>query len=156
MKPKQANAETNGVAEVQLVYHNKVRPSERPKVLSVEDAYRILLEHWNKETIELQEEFKVMLLNRNGGLLGIYDLSKGGISSTVVDARLIYAAAIKAAASSIILAHNHPSGELTPSKADEELTRKIDAGCKLLELKVNDHLIITPENYFSFASEGLL
>ena len=97
-----------------------------------------------------------MLLNNNLSLLGIYELSKGGIAATFVDPRLIYAAALKAAATSIILAHNHPSGELKPSRADEELTRRISEGCKLLDIKVNDHLIITPDHYFSFANEGLL
>jgi len=156
MKPRQTNTGQSGVAEVELVYHSKVKAADRPKVITAEDAYRILLDHWNKETIELLEEFKVMLLNCSGNLLGIYDLSKGGISATFVDSRLIYAAALKAAASSIILAHNHPSGELKPSRADETLTLKIAEGCKLLELKVDDHLIITPEHYFSFANEGLL
>jgi DNA repair protein RadC len=156
MKPKQTNTETNGVAEVELVYHSKVKAADRPKVCSTAEAYKILLNHWNKDTIGLLEEFKVMLLNNRLGLLGIYDLSKGGFSATYVDPRLIYAAALKAAASSIILAHNHPSGELRPSGADEDLTRKIAAGCNLLDIKVNDHLIITPEMYFSFANEGLL
>jgi len=156
MKPKQIKTDKNGVAEVELVYHSKVRAADRPKVLNAADAYRILMDHWNKDSIELLEEFKVMLLNCNGGLLGIYDLSKGGITSTLVDPRLIYAAALKAAATSIILAHNHPSGELKPSRADQEMTSKIVAGANVLEIKVNDHLIITPENYFSFANEGLL
>jgi DNA repair protein RadC len=156
MKPRQANTETNGVAEVELVYHSKVKAADRPKVITSNDAFRILLDHWNKETIELLEEFKVMLLNHRLALLGIYELSKGGLAATFVDPRLIYAAALKAAATSIILAHNHPSGELWPSHADEELTRKIVAGCNLLGIKVNEHLIITPDKYFSFANEGLL
>src|SRR5579863_324192 len=154
MKPRQTNTVQSGVAEVELVYHNKVKAADRPKVATAADAYRILLDHWNKETIELLEEFKVMLLNQNCGLLGIYNLSKGGISATFVDPRLIYAAALKAAASSIILAHNHPDGELKPSRADEELTRNIAEGSKLLELKVNDHLIISPEHYFHSQTRG--
>jgi DNA repair protein RadC len=156
MKPRQTNTGQSGVAEVELVYHSKVKAADRPKVTSAADAYKILLEHWNKESIELFEEFKVMLLSTNASLLGIYEVSRGGISGTFVDSRLIYAAALKAAASSIILAHNHPSGELKPSRADETLTRKIAEGSKLLELKVNDHLIISPEHFFSFANEGLL
>jgi len=156
MKPRQTNEVQSGVAEVALVYHSKVKAADRPKVLTADDAYKILLAHWNKETIELFEEFKVMLLSTNASLLGIYELSRGGISATFIDPRLIYAAALKAAATSIILAHNHPSGELRPSRADEILTSKIAEGCKLLELKVNDHLIVTPDHYFSFANGGLL
>ncbi len=156
MKPKQTEKAQPGVAEVELVYHSKVKAADRPIVMSAVDAYKILLDHWNTEAISLLEEFKVMLLATNNSLLGIYELSKGGISATVVDPRVIYAAALKAAASSIILAHNHPSGELRPSRADEILTSKVAEGCKLLELKVNDHLIITPEGYYSFANAGLL
>lgn len=156
MKPRQTEKGQTGVAEVELVYHSKVKAPDRPKILSAAEAYKILPNHWNKETIELLEEFKVMLLGYNGSKLWICEVSKGGISATFVDPRLIYAAALKAAASAIILAHNHPSGELRPSRADEILTSKITEGCKLLELKVNDHLIITPEHYYSFANEGLL
>ncbi|HEV3413402.1 MAG TPA: JAB domain-containing protein [Puia sp.] len=156
MKPKQTNTEKSGVAEVELVYHSKVKAADRPKVDNTGAAYKVLLNCWNKDTIELLEEFKVMLLNNRLSLLGIYELSKGGISATFVDPRLIYAAALKAAATSIILAHNHPSGELRPSRADEDLTRRIVQGCTLLDIKVNDHLIITPDKYFSFANEGLL
>src|SRR5579863_1892132 len=111
MKPRQTEKAQSGVAEVELVYHSNVKAADRPKVLTAADAYKILLDQWNKETIELLEEFKVMLLGCNGSLLGIYEVSKGGISATFVDPRLIYAAALKAAATSIILAHNHPSGE---------------------------------------------
>jgi hypothetical protein len=104
MKPKKTNEEMNGVAEVELVYHNKVKAADRPKIVDSKGAYKILLEYWNKDAISLIEEFKVILMNRAGRLLGIYDLSKGGISATTVDPGLIYIAALKAAASSIILA----------------------------------------------------
>jgi DNA repair protein RadC len=156
MKPKKTNEEMNGVAEVELVYHNKVKASDRPKIVDSKGAYKILLEYWNKDAIELVEEFKVMLLNRGGRLSGIVDLSKGGTSATIVDPKLVFAAALKAAASSIILAHNHPSGETRPSVADKKLTRKIKAGAELLEINVSDHVIITPDTFFSFADQGLL
>lgn len=97
-----------------------------------------------------------MLLNRANKVLGIYEVSTGGISGTVADIRPIFAAAIKCNASSIILAHNHPSSNTKPSEADIQLTRRIKEAGKLPEVKVIDHIIVTVENYFSFADEGEL
>jgi DNA repair protein RadC len=144
------------VAEVELVYKTKVKASERPKISSVKDCYNLLKELWNENTIEMQEEFKVMLLNRGNRVIGIYEMSAGGITGTVADPRLILAAAIKSLAVSIILSHNHPSGNLKPSKADEELTQKIKVAAAYHDITVIDHIIITSEGYYSFADEGLL
>ena len=144
------------VAEVELVYRTKVKASERPKVSSVKDCYELLKELWNENTIEMQEEFKVMLLNRGNRVIGIYEASAGGITGTVADPRLILAAAIKSLAVGIILSHNHPSGNLKPSRADEELTQKIKVAAAYHDIKVIDHINITSEGYYSFAEEGLL
>lgn len=144
------------VAEVELVYKTKVKPSERPKISSVKDSYKLLKELWNENTIEMQEEFKVMLLNRGNKVIGIYEASAGGLTGTVADPRLILAAAIKSLAVSIILSHNHPSGNLKPSRADEELTQKIKVAASYHDIKVIDHIIITSEGYYSFADEGVL
>jgi DNA repair protein RadC len=144
------------VAEVELVYKTKVKASERPKIGSVKDCYNLLKELWNENTIEMQEEFKVMLLNRGNRVIGIYEASSGGLTGTVADPRLILAAAIKSLAVSIILSHNHPSGNLKPSRADEELTQKIKAAAAYHDIRVIDHIIITSEGYYSFADEGLL
>ena len=144
------------VAEVELVYKTKVKPSERPKVGTVKECYELLKELWNENTIEMQEEFKVMLLNRGNKVIGVYEASAGGLTGTVADPRLILAAAIKSLAVSIILSHNHPSGNLKPSRADEELTVKIKEAAKWLDINVLDHIIITNEAYYSFADEGLL
>lgn len=144
------------VAEVELVYKTKVKASERPKISSVKDCYTLLKELWNENTIEMQEEFKVMLLNRGNKVIGIYEASAGGLTGTVADPRLILAAAIKSLAVSIILSHNHPSGNLKPSRADEELTQKIKVAAAYHDIKVIDHIIITSESYYSFADEGLL
>jgi len=144
------------VAEVELVYKTKVKPSERPKITSVKDCYQLLKELWNENTIEMQEEFKVMLLNRGNKVIGIYEASAGGLTGTVADPRLILAAAIKSLSVSIILSHNHPSGNLKPSRADEELTQKIKVAAAYHDIRVIDHIIITSEGYYSFADEGLL
>lgn len=106
--------------------------------------------------IELMEKFKCMFLNRANRVLGIYELSTGGISGTVADSRLVFAAALKINSSKIIISHNHPSGNLKPSKEDENLTARLKEGGRLLDIPILDHLIITREGYFSFADEGLL
>lgn len=144
------------VAEVELVYKTKVKASERPKINSVKDAYNLLKQLWNENTIEMQEEFKVLLLNRGNKVIGVYEASAGGLTGTVADPRLILAAAIKSLAVSIVLSHNHPSGNLKPSKADEELTQKIKVAASYHDIRVIDHIIITSEGYYSFADEGLL
>jgi len=98
----------------------------------------------------------VLLLNRANRVLGFVKISEGGVSGTVVDPKKIFQIALKANASGIILAHNHPSGNTTPSASDESITAKIVAAGKFLEISVLDHLIITSEQYFSFSDEGRL
>lgn len=106
-------------------------------------------------SISLQEQFAVMYLNRANKVLGVHIHSKGGITGTVADPHLILSTALLTASTSIILCHNHPSGNLKPSRADEELTQKIKEAGKFLEIKVLDHLIISEgESYYSFAEEG--
>jgi DNA repair protein RadC len=144
------------VAEVQLIYKSKVKASERPKITKSSDAFQVLKKHWNYETIEFIETFKVVLLNRANRVLGIIDISTGGIAGTVADPKVIFVAALKSAASSILLAHNHPSGNLTPSQADINLTRKLKTAGEYLDIAVVDHVILTSESYFSFADEGLI
>ncbi len=144
------------VAEVQLIYKSKVKASERPKITKSADAFEVLKKHWNQDTMEFVEEFKVMLLNRANRVLGIIEISTGGMSGTVADPKLVFAAALKSAASSIVLAHNHPSGNLSPSQADIILTRKLKGAGELLDIVVHDHIILTSESYFSFADEGLM
>jgi len=102
------------------------------------------------------EEFWVMYLNRNNRLLSKIKISSGGVSATVVDVKIILKKAISQLASVIILAHNHPSGNLKPSKADHNLTKKIKEAAKLLDIQVADHLIISQHGYYSFSDEGLL
>ncbi|MBX2914772.1 MAG: JAB domain-containing protein [Cyclobacteriaceae bacterium] len=144
------------VAEIQLSYKSNVKPSLRPKITSSRDAHEVLKRVWNDSIIELCEQFKVIFTNRANKVLGVFEVSTGGIAGTVADPKLIFVAALKAGATSLILSHNHPSGNLTPSHADIELTKKIKEGGRLLEIQVLDHIIITSESYYSFADEGLL
>ncbi len=144
------------VAEIQLSYKSNVKPSLRPKITCSRDAHEVLKRVWNDSVIELCEQFKVLFTNRANKVLGVFEVSTGGISGTVADPKLIFAAALKACATGLILSHNHPSGNLTPSHADIELTKKIKEGGRLLEIQLLDHLILTSESYLSFADEGLL
>ena len=144
------------VAEVELVYKTKVKASQRPQISTAEDTVKILRQVWDADKIEMTEQFKVLLLNRCNKVLGVYEVSTGGITGTVADPRLILAATVKATACAIIIAHNHPSGNLKPSRQDEELTQKIKYAAKYLDITLLDHVIITAESYFSFANEGLI
>jgi DNA repair protein RadC len=144
------------VAEVELVYRSKVKASERPVVQSSTDAVNILRVLWEEGKMDLVEQFKVLFLNRANKVICIYNVSSGGITGTVADPKLIFMAALRVNAVSIILCHNHPSGSVKPSRADEELTQKIVEAGKFLDIKVYDHIILSSESYFSFADEGLL
>jgi DNA repair protein RadC len=148
----------NNVSEIDIVYKKKAtcKVSERPMISTSNDGYKICLHYWNQDKIELLEEFKVLYLNRSNRVLQILPISQGGITGTVADPRLVIAAALKVGACSMVLAHNHPSGSLKPSKADEELTVKIKEAAKYFDIRVLDHLIVTSEGYYSFADEGLV
>lgn len=148
----------NNVSEIEIIYRKKktCKVSERPIIVTSQDAYKICLHYWNLDKIELLEEFKVLFLNRANRVLQILEVSQGGLTGTVADPRIILAAAVKVAACSMVLVHNHPSGSTKPSKADEELTSKIRTAASYFDIKVLDHLIITSETYLSFADEGLV
>lgn len=102
------------------------------------------------------EEFWLLFLNRNNLLLGKHALSSGGVTGTVVDPKLIFRAALENRATSIVLCHNHPSGNLKPSEEDIRLTRKLTEAGRLMEIQVIDHLIVSQHGFYSFADEGLL
>jgi DNA repair protein RadC len=144
------------VAEIKLSYSAKVKSSLRPRVESSRQVYEVFTQAWDDERIEFVEDFKVMLLSRANRVLGIVTISSGGTAGTVVDVKLVYAAAIKANASSVILAHNHPSGNLLPSEQDKRLTQRIKQAGNILDIPVLDHMIMTVEGYYSFADEGEL
>ena len=142
------------VSEIKLVYKSKTKAKERPQITSSRDAYWTLESNWSDQ-IGLLEEFNVLLLDRSNRAMAICPISKGGVSGTVVDLKIVFAAALKGRASSIILAHNHPSGNLTPSQADIELTRKFRKAGEILDISVLDHLILSPDgDYYSFADEN--
>lgn len=144
----------NNVSEIQVSY--KPESTIDFKIESSKETFGLVLDKWEADLIDMQEEVKLLLLNRNNKVLGIYSLAKGGITSCVVDIRIILAVALKTMATGIILIHNHPSGNLNPSTDDKKITEQLNTSCKLLGISLLDHLIITRVNYFSFADEGML
>ena len=156
LQAMQQNFPSSNLAEINVTYSTKVKASERRKVASAKDAEAILREIWSKETIELREEFYILLLNRANHVLGWCQIATGGLTGTVCDPRIVFSIALKCLACSVILAHNHPSGNTQPSAADIQLTKNLSEGGKFLEITVLDHLILTAEGFYSFADEGLV
>ena len=143
---------TQTASEIQVSYIPKKTLGN--KISCSEDAYQLLKDFYPQETISLQERFVVAYLNRAHNVIGVYEASVGGLTGTIADPRLIVSVALKIAATSIILSHNHPSGNLNPSNTDQELTNKIREACKYLDINVLDHIIITPKTFYSFADSS--
>lgn len=128
-------------------------PEKKPKITSSRDAFELL----KGELMDLpHEEFWVLLLNRSHQVVKKKRISEGGVSGTVADPKIIYKLALEELASGIIVAHNHPSGNLTASQSDIDLTRKLKEAGRFLEVQLLDHLIIANQKYYSFADEGLI
>lgn len=116
----------------------------------------LLRASFDEGEMDYREWFKVMYLNRAMKPLGIQTVSMGGTSSTPIDAKVIFSGALLSNAQSIVLCHNHPSGTLRPSLEDDNITKKLVEGAKLLDLRITDHIIITSSGYFSYSDEGRL
>lgn len=143
------------LAEIKVSYKSK--SSSKIKITNSKEVFEVLFPLYDRDIIELQEQFFLLLLNRASRIIGWIKLSLGGTVGTIVDPRIVFSLALKTNACSIILSHNHPSGNIQPSEADISLTNKINAASKLLEIKLLDHLIISPEEkYYSFADEGIM
>ncbi len=151
----QTNLLTSKLAEIKVTYSFKVKFTDRHRIASSQDADEIFRAIWSQE-LELREECYILLLNRANHVLGWYRASQGGVSGTVIDPKLVFGVALKCNACGVILAHNHPSGNLQPSAADIKLTQQLVDGGRLLEIAVLDHLILTAESHYSFADEGLI
>ena len=144
-------------SEVKLIYRSRIPTPNRIQIKTSYDACKVFWEHWDKDIIEHVEEFKIMLLNNKNMVLGIADISKGGITSTIIDPRIVFQYALKAHATGIILAHNHPSSNPVPSESDVAVTKKLAEAGNVMDVKVLDHLVICGNNsYYSLADEGRL
>lgn len=142
------------VSEIKISYMNEV--DEKIKVMGSSEVYQVLKENWDLDTIELQEEFKILLLNQGNQVLGIKSMFKGGINTCSIDVRLIMGMALKANASALVITHNHPSGNLNASESDKRITSKIKECCELFDIRLLDHIIMAKNSYLSFADEGIL
>ena len=125
----------------------------KPKITSSNDAYMALLPKLQDLNTE---EFWVLMMNRQNEIIELKQISVGGVAGTVVDPKVIFKHALQSLASGIILSHNHPSGNLKPSKADIAITKKLKSAGESLEINVLDHLIISEQGYYSFADEGIM
>lgn len=131
----------------------EVTTEEKPKITGSKDIYDLL----KADLLDIQHEaFWIVLLNRANRVIKKHQISQGGVAGTVADPKLIFKIALEELASGIVLAHNHPSGNLNASQADIDLTKKLKESGKLLEIQVLDHLIIAGKKYLSFADEGLM
>lgn len=143
-------------AEIEVSYRPAI--AEKPEITSCLDAYNVIKSFIPPGSIALKEHMVVIYLNRANRVIGAYKVSDGGITSTVADLRLIFSVGLKAIATSFIVGHNHPSGNLKPSSADIILTNKLKDAGALMDIKLLDHIILGPEEgkYYSMADEGAI
>jgi DNA repair protein RadC len=144
------------VSEVKLSYKTKPTKPEKVRVNSPAECYKVFINHWEKGQIEHKETLRMLLLNQANVVLGIYKISEGGISDTSIDVRIIMQAALLANATSIVLAHNHPSGNLSPGYGDIEVTKLIKEAARVMNITVHDHIIVCKNGFYSFANKGIL
>lgn len=128
---------------------------KKAKIANSQNSADFFREIWD-DSIGIYESFFVIYLNVSNTTIGWYKVSQGGLQGTVADPRLIVKKALDVLATSFIMCHNHPSGNLTPSEADKVITKKIKEGAGFLDIKLLDHIILTEESYYSFADEGQL
>jgi DNA repair protein RadC len=124
-------------------------------IKSSDDSHRFIKQFYGDD-LEVYESFFILLLNRKNATTGYAKISQGGIAGTLVDVKIVAKYAVDSLASAVVLAHNHPSGNLNPSGADIELTKKIKSALSLLDIVVLDHIILTKDSYYSFADEGMM
>lgn len=135
-------------------YSHNVPANERPKITCSRDAEQILRPNY-LDLMEWRDAFSILLLNRNNRVIGIAYISEGGVSGTVVDPKLVFQFALLTNATAMVLCHNHPSGNLTPSSQDTEITHKLRSAGKMMDIQVIDHVILTEDDYYSFADNNL-
>lgn len=144
------------VSEVSLKYQTQTTHKEKPKISAPEDAAQYLRSIWDEDTLELREEFVVVLLNSALRVTGWSKVSNGTKHGTLVDPITIAQIAILGNCTSVLCCHNHPSGRLEASAADINLTERLVKALKLFSISVNDHIILTRDSYLSFREEGLM
>jgi len=150
------SSQSHHFAEVSLRYSPRADQSLLPKLSTPDEVYKFLLAIWDKDTLEISENFYVLLFNNKNTLLGWSRISLGSKTATVVDVTQVVTLALLGNASKVVIAHNHPSGETRASHADIKITGRILQALELHDIKLNDHLIVTREEYYSFCENGLM
>jgi len=143
------------IANLELKAKKTPSNFEKVKIVSRKDAFKVIKQFYFDD-IDIFESFFILCLNRNNQTIAYAKISQGGVNGTVVDIKLIAKYAIDCLASGVILAHNHPSGNLKPSNEDLAITKKVKEGLKILDISVLDHIILTSDGYLSFGDEGIL
>lgn len=143
------------IAEIKISYHYGRFFAQDRKITNSRSVYEILLQAF-EEHLCYTEAFYIILTNRSNTVLGVSKIADGGSASVAVDLKLIFQRVLKANASTIVIAHNHPSGALYPSEQDIKITKQIKEASKLLGVSLLDHIIVSHEGYYSFADEGML
>ncbi|GAB3024472.1 JAB domain-containing protein [Niabella terrae] len=135
-----------------------IEAGEQVPILSSKEAYEVLKQMYDEDTVLWQEETILLCISNSSHLIGWYRLSKGGMTGTVVDVRMVYTIALNTPGTTgIMISHNHPSGNLQPSTADRNITKLIKEAGDILQIRLFDHIIYTSDNgYFSFSDAGLL
>ncbi len=144
------------IPEIKLRYVSSANKTFSEKITKSQDAEKIFRQIFGKDEIELREQVVVLYLNNANKVIGYYRHTTGGLTSSLIDTRLILATALKSLSTGIIICHNHPSGALVPSQSDIKLTSSLKTAAKQMDIQLLDHIIITKESYYSFADQGEL
>ena len=144
------------MSEIKAVYRSRTRTKERKQIRGAENAVEYLREIWNKDTLELTEDFVMVCLNNAHQAIGWVKISSGGFDATNVDPRVVFSLALQVGAAALFFGHNHPSGLVEPSPQDRDVTAKLSAAGRLLNIQVLDHIILGKDSAFSFAEHGLI
>jgi DNA repair protein RadC len=141
---------------INLYELKKIQTNFPKEKITSADVAADFIKQFYGDDIEIFESAFILLLNRQNQTIGYAKISQGGIAGTVIDVRLVAKYAVESLASGVILAHNHPSGNLNPSEADKRITQQVKKGLEVLDISLMDHLILTTEGFYSFANSGIL
>jgi len=145
---------SNAIGELKVSYKTNAAPYG--KILTSDNMAEFLKRIWDMDLMEYQEQFCLVCLSRSNHIIGYQFISTGGTAGTVVDCKMIFQSALLTNATSIIVAHNHPSGNLQPSEQDKRLTQRLKDLGKLIDIPLLDHVIVTKDSYTSFGDQGIL
>jgi DNA repair protein RadC len=126
------------------------------KIMTSKDAADLFRKIWDVDSLPINESMICIFLNRQNNTIGWYKVSQGGLAGTVIDIRLILATALTSLAHGVIICHNHPSGNLTPSESDTKITKRLQEAGKLMDIGILDHIILTEDDYYSMTDNGII